>query len=610
MSLFSKYNLRFYNFTRPNSHPDKSFFKSKLLIHLITVRPHVKLYAILIGFVGAIIGILPAWFQKLFIQTLSSGKFIDQIYVLFFYIFCTFICSLCFQFLMSVCRLICSRENLIAQGWLSQEIYLHTLSLAPKVRGKKTVGETVSLYATDIQLTCFVIEDSLPTLIATIIPLIIAPFAVTYITKISLWQPITISLLSVFTCIIFAIKQAKFLSKAKLCGEKRISIVNEWIQNIKGLRTLGWIQFFESKIRYAREEETQNRLGMVTNGSTMNSIMQVAPQLINVAGVVSLLNISSNNITPGDIFSILWIFGIFLTRPLRMFPWAIVKIIDGYTSAKRLENYFNFSSEQIYIEKNNIHHTEVIQKTLNPAFDYNHDIIIENLLLKSSGTTLLNIPSLQIPSGRLVAIVGEVGTGKTLFLKSLMRESWCTFAKYTIGNVDALTITQEKLKEFFVYIPQEPFVMNSSLRDNISLTYGTDDIFDIDILKSLSLAQLPVTPDNFESGLNTQIGERGVNLSGGQKQRVNLARAYYHNSPIVMMDDALSALDVITETRVRDELLLGAWKSFTRILVTHRFSILPYCDTILFFDEGQIIAQGTLKELQAHSTLFNKFMSS
>ena len=130
-------------------------------------------------------------------------------------------------------------------------------------------------------------------------------------------------------------------------------------------------------------------------------------------------------------------------------------------------------------------------------------------------------------------------------------------------------------------------------------------------------SQFDLSVEVLEKGLDTKIGERGVNLSGGQKQRVNLGRALFRYeslppqpSPIILLDDCLSAVDIKTEEKLVDELISGRWSNSTRILVTHRLSVLKHVDRILFFDEGRIRDQGTLAELMARSPDFRDFAKS
>ena len=152
--------------------------------------------------------------------------------------------------------------------------------------------------------------------------------------------------------------------------------------------------------------------------------------------------------------------------------------------------------------------------------------------------------------------------------------------------------------------------MSASLRENVAFIYDMRPDGDDQIEESLRLAQFEVLNERVENGLATEIGERGVNLSGGQKQRVSLARVHYHQAPILLLDDCLSAIDVDTEERLVTQLLDGAWRDRTRILATHRLTILNRVDRILFMQEGRILDQGTLQELTARNQAFRDYTAS
>ena len=152
--------------------------------------------------------------------------------------------------------------------------------------------------------------------------------------------------------------------------------------------------------------------------------------------------------------------------------------------------------------------------------------------------------------------------------------------------------------------------MSASLRENVAFLYDIDPDRDPMVEESLRLAQFDLNTERVEKGLNTEIGERGVNLSGGQRQRVSLARVHFHQAPILLLDDCLSAVDVDTEQKLFEQLLLGAWADRTRILVTHRLSALSQVDRILFLEEGRIIDQGTFEELLARNEKFRDYTTT
>jgi ABC-type multidrug transport system fused ATPase/permease subunit len=152
--------------------------------------------------------------------------------------------------------------------------------------------------------------------------------------------------------------------------------------------------------------------------------------------------------------------------------------------------------------------------------------------------------------------------------------------------------------------------MSASLRENVAFLYDIEIERDSDIEESLRLAQFEVFKERVENGLATEIGERGVNLSGGQKQRVSLARVHFHKAPTLLLDDCLSAVDVDTEEKLFTQLIDGAWAERTRLLVTHRLSILHRMDRILFMQEGSIVDSGTYAELMDRSPLFRDYTQS
>jgi ABC-type multidrug transport system fused ATPase/permease subunit len=237
-------------------------------------------------------------------------------------------------------------------------------------------------------------------------------------------------------------------------------------------------------------------------------------------------------------------------------------------------------------------------------------LLIENLNLNIGGSEILKAISFSVQRGEFVAIVGEVGSGKSSLLHSLLGETGAHFGEYRVMNNSAKDMPLSQLRQFYTFVPQEGFIMSATLRENVAFEYNVGRSTDDKIVNSLKVSQFDLEVERITDGLETEIGERGVNLSGGQKQRVSLARVDYYGSPIVLLDDCLSALDVDTEDHLINDLLCGAWKDRTRILVTHRLTVLDEVDRILFLENGKIIASGTLVELLRTSPKFQTFAAS
>jgi ATP-binding cassette, subfamily B, multidrug efflux pump len=533
------------------------------------------------------LGLLAPYFQKLFLDMLL-GRFEGTVPwglsahgALTLFIGLSFAGMLATQLAVVGLRITCGKAAIKLQRELSNEVYLHSLRVTAQARSGQTIGDLVTYYTQDISAAVSLIEDFLPSLLTSLMPLVIAPVAVSVCLGLPVKEIYAVLLAVGILLFSLSYRQSKFFAKFKHNGAERIALVNEWLQNIRIIRILGWTTEFEAKILAKRQAESVTRLGMVTNGSTMNSIAQVAPLLLNVAGVLVLMA-NVNDFHPGDIFLLLWIFGVFLARPIRNLPWALVVFLDGSSSCKRLEKFFRLPEEP------QAHGVPSVVSLLRNSPPVGHGITIKGLSLQMGGRGILNDIEFEAKPGEFVAIIGEVGSGKTQFLLSLVRESPAIYDLYRIGDLDAKRLPLPELRDLFSYVPQDGFTMSSTLRDNVAFAYDFSADYDSEIAESLRLAYFEQENERMGGHLETEIGERGVNLSGGQRQRVGLARAHLHQRSIVLLDDTFSAVDVETEKKLIERLVLGAWKQHTRILVTHRLSILEYADKVYVMDHGRL----------------------
>ena len=308
-------------------------------------------------------------------------------------------------------------------------------------------------------------------------------------------------------------------------------------------------------------------------------------------------------VTPGELFALLWILGVFLTRPFRQTPWIFTFTLDSISSLRRVAAYLEKPSSaggypvsEAPLERSHESPPESLE--------------VRGLTLRFGDQTRLRQLDVKIEAGEFVAVVGEVGSGKSLFVLSLMGETGAQFNEFKINGENALTMDLNERRKHFAFVPQEGFVMSASLRENIAFEYDVPSTIDSEIIRSLALAQFNLAGESVRDGLNTDIGERGVNLSGGQRQRVSLARAHYFDRPVLLLDDCLSAVDVDTESKLLENLIAGAWRHKTRILVTHRLSVLSQVDRVLFMRDGRVIESGKFSDLLEHSADVREFVAS
>ncbi|SDZ16383.1 ATP-binding cassette, subfamily B [Evansella caseinilytica] len=211
----------------------------------------------------------------------------------------------------------------------------------------------------------------------------------------------------------------------------------------------------------------------------------------------------------------------------------------------------------------------------------------------SEDAALSNI-DFSIPQGATLGVVGKTGSGKTTLFKQLLRQYPLEEKQLFISGVPIEAIPLAQLKSWIGYVPQDQFLFSQTIRENI--LFGKPDAEEYDLYRVMDIASITADIETFANGIETLVGEKGVSLSGGQKQRISIARALIKNPEILLLDDALSAVDAKTEAfivkNIREER-----KGKTTWIAAHRMSAVRHADIILVLDNGQIVERGTHEEL-------------
>jgi len=219
------------------------------------------------------------------------------------------------------------------------------------------------------------------------------------------------------------------------------------------------------------------------------------------------------------------------------------------------------------------------------------DITFSNVSFthSSSDVKALDSVSFTAESGSTLAIVGRTGSGKTTLVEMIPRLLDAQFGSVQIDGVDVKNLSVEKLRGAIGYVPQDVFLFSDTLSENISFGRLGADLSEIE--RAAEEADILENIDSFQDGFKTMVGERGITLSGGQKQRTSIARALIRKPNILILDDALSAVDVKTERNILSHLKKHFGKR-TIIIVSHRISAVEDADQIIVLDEGKIIERG------------------
>ncbi len=274
-----------------------------------------------------------------------------------------------------------------------------------------------------------------------------------------------------------------------------------------------------------------------------------------------------------------------LMFPISSIGWVASMMQRAGASQKRIDEFLHTETA--------IHNKpDAISKTIRGEIRFNN----VSFTYPHTGIEALKNFDLHIKAGERIAIIGKTGSGKSTLAHMLLRMYDVTTGSVQIDGLDVSDYNLHNLRSQIAYAPQESYLFSDTVYNNIK--FGRSEAKETEVKEAARLADLQKDIDMLAQGYETVVGERGVMLSGGQKQRMVLARALLKNSPILLLDESLSAVDTQTEKTILGN-LNSALKETTTIVITHRIFTSWNFDKILVLDNGQIAEQGTHEELMA-----------
>jgi len=222
------------------------------------------------------------------------------------------------------------------------------------------------------------------------------------------------------------------------------------------------------------------------------------------------------------------------------------------------------------------------------------DIEFHGVSMSYTAGLALDGIDLRIKAGTTLAVVGHTGSGKSTLVGLVPRLMDPTAGRVLLDGIDLRDLSPAELRRHIGFVPQETFLFSATIAGNIA--FGVENATDAEIRRAAGLAGLAADIESFPNGYETMVGERGITLSGGQKQRTAIARAILRNPRILILDDALSSVDTLTEERILEG-LAGVMRGRTVILISHRVSTVRQADRIVVLEKGRIVERGTHAEL-------------
>ncbi|XP_020706768.2 probable multidrug resistance-associated protein lethal(2)03659 [Athalia rosae] len=466
-------------------------------------------------------------------------------------------------------------------------IYRKALKLSKTALGRTTIGQAVNLLSNDVNRFDVAVIFFHYLWIGPLETIIITYFMYT---EVGISAIIGVSALLMFIPMQGSLgkRSSTLRLRTAIRTDERVRLTNEIITGIQAIKMYTWEQPFGDLVENARNREIQ----VITatsyiRGVIMSFVMFTTRFSLCITIIAYVL--LGENINAEKVFMLTAYYNILRQAMTVFFPQGVTQVAEALVSIKRLQNFMLY--EEVSITKSQ---AGGVDKSCDLA---NGSVHMENGFAKwieSSEEDTLRGINFKINPGQLVAIVGQVGSGKSSLLHTILQEM-----PLTSGTI--------KAQGSLTYASQEPWLFAGSVRQNILFGRKMDTRRYDHVVK---VCQLQTDFTLFPYGDKTVVGERGVSLSGGQRARINLARAVYANSDIYLMDDPLSAVDTHVGKHMFDECIAGFLNGKTRILVTHQLQYLRNVDRIIVLKDGAVEAQGNYSELQSSGIDLGRLLES
>lgn len=387
---------------------------------------------------------------------------------------------------------------------------------------------------------------------------------------------------------------SKTVGKRFKAVQEAFSTISERAQeSFAGIRIIK--SFVQEKINlhYFNEANDNNRVQALrlvkVHGFLFPFVSTVAFTSLFISVFYGGSLVINQEISLGELVSFISLIAM-MTWPMMALGFVFTLIQRGKVSLNRINEILNSDSE--------------IDRGISGNGIGKPSIEVKNLTFRYPGEEInaLEDISFFIKPGESLAIVGHTGSGKSTLVELLLKSYEVERGTIFIGDKDINNLSLDSLRGKIGYVPQNNFLFSKTIEENVA--FHTHDIDRSKVEDMTKIAMVYKEIDSLENRFLTELGERGVNLSGGQKQRISIARAFYKDPEIIILDDSLSAVDTKTEDRILHH-IQGKLNDKTAILISHRVSTIKDADKIIVLEDGKIIERGSHRELIEFGGYYN-----
>ncbi|ANF96601.1 ABC transporter ATP-binding protein [Paenibacillus bovis] len=474
-------------------------------------------------------------------------------------------------------------SNLV-ERLLRTRFMAHLLRMTPPFFERSRTGDLMARATNDLRSVAMTVGFGMLTLTDSTVYLLTVLLAMGFLIswKLTLAAILPLPFIAIAMAIYGKVVHARYTLAQDAFGDMNDQVL-ESIAGVRVIRAYVQERQDEKRFEHITNDVYRKNLAVAMVDGLFEPTIRLFVGLSYIIGLgFGIYLVFHNELTLGDLVS----FNIYLG----MMIWPMFAIGELINIMQRGNASLDRVNETLAVQPD-------VQDIPSPVVvDYPQMIEFNDITFRYPTSTVDNLQhvSLKIRAGETLGVVGRTGSGKSTLLKQLLHEYPAGSGELTISGVPIQNIAKDQLHSWLGYVPQEQILFSRSVRNNIR--FGKSDANDEEIMNAIHTAAFDTDLHTFPDGLETIVGERGVALSGGQKQRVSLARAFIAEPEILILDDALSAVDARTEARIIENIRTKR-SGKTTLIATHRLSAIEHADHIVVLDRGKIIEEGTHAEL-------------
>lgn len=567
--------------------PDVKFQKGteskgifRRFFHLLIPQKRLLLHTFFASILITAIGILGAFYFKLLMDEIMPGGLEKTLLIISVGII-----------LLNVFKVILTALRAHLLLYLSQKLdislllgyYRHVMELPMNFFGTRKVGEIISRFNDASKVRDAISGATLTMIIDTL--MVISGGAILYLQSGILFG-ITLVIAILYGVIVFCFNKI-YRKKNEKQMESNAQLTSYMVESLNGVQTVKAYNA-ERKVKLETETKFIQLLRSIFSLTVTSNVQSSLVSLVELTGETVILwvgaySVIQGNMTMGELITYNSLLAYFL-EPMKNLINLQPQMQTALVASDRLGEILDLELER----------TEKEKSKAVPA-DLKGDVSFKNITFRygTRAPVIINL-SIHIKQGEKIALVGESGSGKTTLAKLLLRFYEAEKGDILIKEHNVKDVTLDVLRDRITYIPQETFLFSGTILENLVL--GLDEYTMEEVIQACQKAQAHEFINHFPLRYETMLEEGGANLSGGQRQRLAIARAILRKPDILVLDEATSNLDSITEQAISNTIDEYA-KDMTTIIIAHRLSIIRHCDQIFVLEKGTVIESGSHDEL-------------